>query len=226
MNVHTAAYEGTIKYESIYTNTDIKKSLVYDFTKRFVDIIFSLLSIIILLPLMLIIAMIIKIDSKGSVFFIQQRCGKDGKVFKMYKFRSMIKDADKLKKKLINKNEADGPVFKMRDDPRITKIGKFIRKTSIDELPQLFNILKGDMSIVGPRPPIVNEVDTYNDYEMQRLLVKPGLTCYWQISGRSNISFDDWVRLDIKYINERSLWVDTKIFFKTIPVVLKCDGAY
>lgn len=138
----------------------------------------------------------------------------------MYKFRSMVHNAEDLLESLMSKNEMDGPVFKIKDDPRITKIGKFIRKTSLDELPQLFNVLKGDMSLVGPRPPIPREVIQYNKYQYQRLLVKPGITCYWQISGRNNIDFDEWVELDLKYIKERNLFKDIYIILMTLPVLL------
>ena len=164
---------------------------VYLFLKRLIDIVGSGLGILILIPVFLIIGILIKLeDPKGSVFFSQKRNGLNGKEFNMYKFRSMVHNAEDLLESLMSKNEMDGPVFKIKDDPRITKIGKFIRKTSLDELPQLFNVLKGDMSLVGPRPPIPREVIQYNKYQYQRLLVKPGITCYWQISGRNNIDFD------------------------------------
>ena len=159
---------------------------VYLFLKRLIDIVGSGLGILILIPVFLIIGILIKLeDPKGSVFFSQKRNGLNGKEFNMYKFRSMVHNAEDLLESLMSKNEMDGPVFKIKDDPRITKIGKFIRKTSLDELPQLFNVLKGDMSLVGPRPPIPREVIQYNKYQYQRLLVKPGITCYWQISGRN-----------------------------------------
>ena len=202
-----------------------EKSRFYETTKRIADIVCSLLAIVVLSPLFLIIAAAIKIDSKGPVFFMQNRCSKNGKVFKMFKFRSMVIDAEDKLKYLQEKNEMTGPVFKIHDDPRITKVGRFIRKTSIDELPQLFNILKGDMSIVGPRPPIDKEVEKYNSYQMQRLLVKPGLTCFWQVMGRNNIDFDRWVELDLKYIKERNLWLDIKLIFKTFKVLFGDDNA-
>ena len=187
---------------------------VYLFLKRLIDIVGSGLGILILIPVFLIIGILIKLeDPKGSVFFSQKRNGLNGKEFNMYKFRSMVHNAEDLLESLMSKNEMDGPVFKIKDDPRITKIGKFIRKTSLDELPQLFNVLKGDMSLVGPRPPIPREVIQYNKYQYQRLLVKPGITCYWQISGRNNIDFDEWVELDLKYIKER-------IILMTLPVLL------
>ena len=194
---------------------------VYLFLKRLIDIVGSGLGILILIPVFLIIGILIKLeDPKGSVFFSQKRNGLNGKEFNMYKFRSMVHNAEYLLESLMSKNEMDGPVFKIKDDPRITKIGKFIRKTSLDELPQLFNVLKGDMSLVGPRPPIPREVIQYNKYQYQRLLVKPGITCYWQISGRNNIDFDEWVELDLKYIKERNLFKDIYIILMTLPVLL------
>ena len=194
---------------------------VYLFLKRLIDIVGSGLGILILIPVFLIIGILIKLeDPKGSVFFSQKRNGLNGKEFNMYKFRSMVHNAEDLLESLMSKNEMDGPVFKIKDDPRITKIGKFIRKTSLDELPQLFNVLKGDMSLVGPRPPIPREVIQYNKYQYQRLLVKQGITCYWQISGRNNIDFDEWVELDLKYIKERNLFKDIYIILMTLPVLL------
>ena len=194
---------------------------VYLFLKRLIDIVGSGLGILIFIPVFLIIVILIKLeDPKGSVFFSQKRNGLNGKEFNMYKFRSMVHNAEDLLESLMSKNEMDGPVFKIKDDPRITKIGKFIRKTSLDELPQLFNVLKGDMSLVGPRPPIPREVIQYNKYQYQRLLVKPGITCYWQISGRNNIDFDEWVELDLKYIKERNLFKDIYIILMTLPVLL------
>lgn len=203
-----------------------KPSVGYLFFKRAIDILCSGLAIIVLSPVMLITALAIVIESPSNPIFSQERVGKDGKIFKMYKFRSMCLDAEKKLKKLQKRNEADGPVFKIKDDPRITKVGHFIRKYSIDELMQLFNILKGDMSIIGPRPALPNEVKEYDDFAKLRLKVKPGLSCYWQISGRSNIGFDEWMQLDVKYINDMSLITDIKIIFLTIPAILKGDGAY
>lgn len=213
----------------VLAESDIKINggRVYCFLKRFFDIILSLMAIIVLSPLMIIVAIIIYVDDKGSPLFIQERYTENGKVFRMYKFRSMYVDADKRFNEVAHLNEMGGNVaFKSKNDPRITKIGKFIRKTSIDELPQLFNILKGDMSIVGPRPPITREVIQYTPYQMNRLLVKGGLTCFWQCGGRSNLSFDEQVQLDIKYIEQRSLWLDFKLILKTVQTVLKMDGAH
>ena len=195
-------------------------SYIYLFTKRAIDIIGSLLGLIFLSPLLLIVAILIKLeDPKGKIFFTQERNGQYPKTFKMYKFRSMVHNAEELLESLMDQNEQTGPVFKMENDPRITKVGKFIRKTSIDELPQLINVLKGDMSIVGPRPPIPHEVAQYNEYQMQRLSVRPGLTCIWQTSGRNNVGFDEWVEMDIEYIENRNLWLDIKLIFKTVGVL-------
>ena len=203
-----------------------KESIFYSVTKRLIDIVGSLCGIILLSPLFLIVAILIKLeDPKGKVFFAQERNGRYPKTFKMYKFRSMVHNAEDLLKDLMDRNEQTGTVFKINDDPRITKVGKFIRKTSIDELPQLFNVLKGDMSLVGPRPPIPHEVDQYNSYQMQRLAVKPGLTCIWQVSGRNNIGFDEWVEMDIEYIKTRNLWLDIKLIFKTVGVLFGDDNA-
>lgn len=199
---------------------------VYMFLKRAMDIVCSLIALIILSPIFLVSAIAIKIEDGGKVIFSQNRVGKDENIFKMYKFRSMCSDAEEMLQDLQEQNEMDGLAFKIAKDPRITKVGAFIRKTSIDELPQLINILTGDMSIVGPRPPLESEVANYNDYQRQRLLVKPGLTCFWQCSGRSDMSFDDWMDSDIYYIQNRSLWLDIKLILKTIPAVFKSIGAY
>lgn len=203
-----------------------RESKLYLFIKRSIDIICSLAGIIVLSPVFLIVAILIKIeDPKGSIFFCQERNGQHPNTFKMYKFRSMVHNAEELLKDLQHKNEQTGPAFKMADDPRITKVGKFIRKTSLDELPQLFNILKGDMSLVGPRPPIPREVREYNSYQMQRLLVKPGLTCIWQVSGRNNIGFDEWVDMDLEYIKTRNLLLDIKLILKTVKVLFGDSNA-
>ena len=210
-----------------YSEVASSNSFIYIFLKRLIDIIGSLFGIILLSPVFIIVGILIKLeDPKGSIVFTQERNGQHTRTFKMYKFRSMVHDAEELLKYLQDKNEMDGPVFKIKDDPRITKIGKIIRKTSIDELPQLFNVLKGEMSLVGPRPPIPREVEQYNEYQMQRLLVKPGLTCYWQVGGRNDIDFDEWVELDLKYIRERNLWVDIKLIFKTVGVFLGDKNAH
>lgn len=204
----------------------LQSKRLYWICKRIQDIILSSIALIILSPLLLIISLAIYIDDPhGSPIFTQIRVGRDGKLFKFYKFRSMCVNAESMLDRLLEKNEMDGPAFKIKDDPRITRVGKFIRKTSIDELPQLWNILKGDMSIVGPRPPLPREVEQYDAYQRQRLFVTPGLTCYWQIQpSRNELSFDEWIDLDVKYIQERSFLVDWKIIFKTFGAVLGMRG--
>ncbi|ABK60595.1 sugar transferase [Clostridium novyi] len=211
--------------KKIRIKSQFKKSTSYFVIKKIIDIVGSLCGIVILSPIMIITAIAIKLDSKGPVFFSQERVGKNGKIFKMYKFRSMIINAEEVLYKLKEKNEMSGPMFKMKDDPRVTRVGKFIRKTSIDELPQLINILKGEMSLVGPRPNLPSEVEQFSDYQRLKLLAKPGLTCYWQVSGRNNIDFEEWMELDIKYIKERSTWVDIKLIFKTVGVLLGDENA-
>ncbi len=198
----------------------------YETCKRFGDILLSLAAGIVLLPFMMIISLIIYIDDPtGSPVFKQTRVGKDGKLFTMYKLRSMHTHAEEELDDLINKNEMSGPAFKMTNDPRVTSIGRFIRRTSIDELPQLWNIIKGDMSIVGPRPALPCEVKNYTDYQRERLTIKPGLTCYWQVHPRKyEISFDEWMRLDEKYIRERGFAADLKIILATVKTVLMMNG--
>ena len=199
---------------------------VYEFLKRFFDIFLCCFALIVLSPVFLIVAIAVKCEDGGKVFFSQTRLTKNGKQFQMYKFRSMCPDADAMLEALLDENEMEGPAFKLKKDPRVTKVGRFIRKTSIDELPQLINVIKGDMSIVGPRPPILREVEQYTPYQMHRLDVKTGLSCYRECHGRSNIhSFDEWVESDLKYIKERSLWVDLKVIVLTIWVVLSGKGA-
>jgi len=194
--------------------------------KRTLDIVCSLLFLIVFSPLFLIIAILIKIDSKGPVFFLQKRCGMDGREFNMYKFRTMVKDAEFLKKEL--KNEMDGPMFKMKEDPRVTQTGKVLRKWSLDELPQLLNVLKGDMSLVGPRPLANEEMagDSNNTWREIRLSVKPGVTGLWQIMGRTSGKFGDWVSYDIEYVQKRSFLMDLKILILTAITVLRNTGAY
>jgi lipopolysaccharide/colanic/teichoic acid biosynthesis glycosyltransferase len=192
--------------------------LGYCFLKRTIDLICSLIGIIVLSPILLLVTILIKLESEGNCIFSQVRVGKDGQEFKMYKFRSMVANAEELKDKLCCQNEMCGPMFKMKEDPRVTKVGKFIRNTSIDELPQLFNVLKGEMSLVGPRPSLPKEVLEFEDWMITRLSVKPGLTCYWQVSGRSDIGFEDWMKLDVKYVRERNMMIDIILIFKTFGV--------
>lgn len=218
------------KIECTHEQLDRKEQLQskrrYWVLRRAQDIVFSSIALVVLSPVMLLVALAVYIDDpKGSPIFSQIRCGRNGKPFKFYKFRSMCVDAEAKLDALLQQNEMDGPAFKIKDDPRITRVGKFIRKTSLDELPQLFNILKGDMSIVGPRPPLPREVEQYDAYQRQRLYVTPGLTCYWQIQPhRNDLTFDEWMELDIKYMKERSFLVDWKIIFQTVRVVLFGQG--
>lgn len=225
-------YEDAAVQDQIKAGTEEKqfvmpeKSKAYDFWKRFFDIVLCSFALIVLSPILLVVAILIKLEDGGSVIYTATRLTKNGKEFPMYKFRSMSMGAEAQLDSLKVYNEMSGPVFKIADDPRITKIGRFIRKTSIDELPQLINIIRGDMTIIGPRPPLPHEVAQYTPYQMHRLDVKTGLSCYHECMGRSDdTDFDHWVELDLKYIRERSLWTDLKIIFMTIQVVLTGKGA-
>ena len=213
-----------VDFEYKYENE--RKSDFYKFCKRGIDVIVAGVGLILLSPIITIVACAIKLTSKGPIFFLQKRVGKNGELFEMYKFRSMVVNAEELKEKLKHKNEMSGPMFKMKDDPRVTKVGKFIRKTSLDELPQLWNVLKGDMSLVGPRPSLPKEVEQFDSWMFKRLTVRPGLTCYWQVSGRNNIDFEDWMKLDVKYVEERNLWIDIKLIFKTVGVLFGDKNAH
>ncbi len=204
----------------------VEKRRMYELFKRGIDIVGSLCGLVLLSPILLIIMVLIKLESKGPVIFSQERVGRYGKKFKMYKFRSMVINAEELKAKLAAQNEMSGPMFKMKDDPRVTKVGKCIRKTSLDEIPQLVNVLKGDMSLVGPRPSLPKEVMQFEGWMHRRHDVKPGLTCYWQVSGRNNIDFEDWMKLDIRYVEERSFWGDIKLIFKTVFVLFGDKNAH
>lgn len=219
-------HKGGCKLVRLNRKEQLRAKKRYWIIRRGQDIFFSALALLLLLPLMAVLALVIYIDDPhGSPVFSQIRCGRDGKLFKMYKFRSMYMDAEERLSEILEENEMDGPAFKMKDDPRITRVGHVIRKISLDELPQLLNVLKGDMSIVGPRPALPREVELYTEEQKQRMYVTPGLTCYWQIQPRRNdISFDDWMALDLQYIQERSFWVDWKIIFKTIIVVIRKEG--
>lgn len=209
-----------------FQNESEKGFSLYEFIKRVIDILGSFTGLLLFSPLFIIIALIVKFTSKGPVFFSQKRVGRNGKAFDMYKFRSMVVNAEELKEKLAAQNEMSGPMFKMKDDPRVTKVGKFIRKTSIDELPQLWNVLKGDMSLVGPRPSLPKEVAQFEGWMYKRLEVKPGLTCYWQVSGRNNIDFEDWMKLDVKYVEERNFWIDIMLIFRTVGVLFGDKNAH
>ncbi|MCF0149559.1 MAG: sugar transferase [Clostridium sp.] len=221
---------------NININNNVKTSIVsvaekkedkvlYSIFKRLLDILGSLIGLTLLSPILIVIGILIKLESKGPIIFSQKRVGLNKKEFKMYKLRSMVCNAEELKDNLKDKNEMSGPMFKIKDDPRITKIGKFIRKTSIDELPQLINVLKGDMSLVGPRPSLPNEVKEFEPWMLKRFEIKPGLTCYWQVMGRNSIGFEEWMKLDIRYVHERSFVLDIKLIFKTFFVLFGDNNA-
>lgn len=202
-----------------------KQSLLYLFIKRLFDIFASLIGIVILIPLTLIIGLAIKLEDRGPIFFAQERVTKNGKLFKLYKFRSMVTNAEEIRETMDDENEMDGPVFKVKNDKRITKVGHFIRKTGIDEVPQFVNIFLGDMSLVGPRPALPREVAEYDEKAKRRLEVKAGITCIWQIHPiRNSITFDDWMAMDAEYVDNASILLDLKIIFKTIGAVFKADG--
>lgn len=204
-----------------------RKRYGYRLCKRSFDFVASLMALILLLPIFIIVGIAIKLeDPKGKIIYSQIRLGKNGKSFQMYKFRSMVSNADDLLKTLMEKNEINGAMFKMRADPRVTKVGAFIRKYSIDELPQLVNVLFGDMSLVGPRPPLCREVKQYTDYDKQRLYVKPGCTGLWQATVRNSVGFEEMVRLDLVYVQKRSVSFDLRIMFKTVKIMFKPNGAY
>ena len=196
------------------------------FFKRVFDVVLSFAALVVLSPFLLAIAAMIKITSPGPVLFRQTRCGLGGRRFTLYKFRSMINNAEQMRAELHQLNEADGPVFKITDDPRITPVGRWLRRFSLDELPQLWNVFRGDMSFVGPRPAVPEEVEQYEDWQRRRLRMRPGLTCTWVLEGRSHVDFKRWMQLDLKYIDNWSLWLDAKIFLRTIPIVLSGRGAY
>lgn len=208
------------------TEKSLTLSRNYLIAKRALDIIVCAGTLIVLAPLWILLALAIKLDSRGPILFKQLRVGKDRRPFYCLKFRSMSADAEKRKTEIAHLNEVDGPVFKIRNDPRVTRVGRFIRKTSLDEFPQLINVLRGEMTLVGPRPPIPREVEQYEDWMLRRLDVTPGLTCIWQISGRSNVSFEQWMRMDLQYIDTCSLRQDISILLRTIPAVLFGKGAY
>lgn len=217
-----------IKIEERSPETVVKaeKKPIYSFFKRVFDVVFSLLGLVVLLLPLLMVALVVLIDGAGaSPIYVQERIGKDGKKFKIYKFRTMVPEAEKMLDSLLEKNEMEGPAFKIKDDPRITRVGRFLRITSIDELPQLINVLKGNMSLVGPRPPLPREEEMYTEHQKERLTVTPGITCYWQIQPKRNsLTFDQWLDLDLKYIAERGFWTDLKILFKTIGAVCGLEG--
>lgn len=214
------------EFEDEFVITFFREQLLLQLlAKRLVDIGISVTTLLLMAPVIAVTALLIKLTSPGPVLFAQDRVGMNQRRFRLYKFRSMVVNADEWKKRLAHLNELDGPAFKMENDPRITPVGRFIRKTSIDELPQLFNVLKGEMSLVGPRPPLPDEVSKYQWLFRRRLSVKPGITCVWQVSGRSGTTFDEWMKMDKHYVENWSLLLDLKILLKTIPAVLFCRGA-
>lgn len=203
-----------------------KRRVSYLVIKRIGDILISLLILLLVLPLIPVIVILIKIDSKGPILFRQRRVGKNGREFDLFKFRSMVDGAEKAIESLRPLSGSDGPIFKLKEDPRVTRVGSFLRRSSLDELPQLINVLKGEMSIVGPRPNLPSEVAQYLPWQKKRLMVIPGITCFWQVAGRSHIGFQEWMRLDLEYIRNRSLSTDLKIILKTFPAVIARKGAY
>jgi exopolysaccharide biosynthesis polyprenyl glycosylphosphotransferase len=207
-------------------NRLVRASTLQRGLKRFVDVTLASLGIALLAPVLIAVAAAVKLSSSGPVFFRQPRVGRDGRTFTFLKFRSMYADADRRKAELQGLNEADGPIFKIKNDPRITPIGHFLRRTSLDELPQLLHVIAGHMSLVGPRPHLPEEVSAYGPLDFRRLTVQPGITCIWQVSGRSDLDFDTWVALDLEYIDTWSLWLDLKLILKTVPAVLSGKGAY
>jgi len=198
----------------------------YAAAKRLLDVVLALVGLVVGFPLFLVVGLLVKLTSQGPILFKQTRVGRGGAEFACYKFRSMYLDAEARRQQLLHLNEASGPVFKIRNDPRMTPVGRVIRKLSLDELPQLFNVLRGEMSIVGPRPPIPEEVASYGPRERGRLAVKPGLTCIWQVSGRCNIGFDRWVEMDLAYIDTMTFWRDLEIIARTVPAVISGRGAH
>ncbi|ASA26021.1 sugar transferase [Paenibacillus donghaensis] len=215
------------KLYMLHANEGKKETDSYLVMKRIIDIFCSALGLLVLLPLFVLVAVLIKLeDPKGKVFFRQNRVGKGEKQFPMYKFRSMVSNAEELKEELLAFNEVSGAMFKIKNDPRITRTGRFLRKTSIDELPQLWNVLLGHMSLVGPRPPLPEEVEQYSEYDKQRLTVTPGCTGYWQVNARNSVGFDEMVQLDLTYIHMRSTMLDLRIIAKTAIMLLGSKDAY
>ncbi len=218
-SVRKLGADGYIHYQTGFARP------VAERVKRVMDIVGAAAGLTLLSPLFLVVAVLIKLESRGPIFFGQLRVGQHGRMFRMLKFRSMVVDAESIRKALLEENEQTGPVFKIRRDPRITRVGAFIRRYSIDELPQLWNVLRGDMAIVGPRPPILGEVEQYQPWQRRRLSVRPGLTCFWQVSGRNDIGFDEWMELDLRYVDQWSIATDLRLIARTIPAVLAGSGA-
>ncbi len=219
---------------SLRFSPDLKRMLdqetvrrpVQRFVKRMIDVFLASVALVALAPVVAMIIFTIRLDSKGPIYFSQVRVGRGGRLFRLHKFRTMITNAEELKHSLMEKNESDGPVFKIRNDPRITRVGRILRKTSLDELPQLWNVLIGDMSLVGPRPALPSEVIYWEKWQCRRLVVEQGCTCIWQVSGRNNISFKEWMRMDMEYVYNWSIWLDIKLIFLTVWVMLTGRGAY
>lgn len=205
---------------------EVRESAAYRVSKRIFDLVVASIALVLLVPIIPLIVVMIRLDTPGPVFFRQERVGKNGRSFKFYKFRSMHTDAERRRREVESMNEQDGPVFKVKSDPRVTSVGKFLRRSSLDEIPQIFNVFKGDMSVVGPRPPLPSEVEHYQPWQRRRLEVTPGITCLWQISGRSHLSFNEWMRLDMEYLRQRSFKTDMLILMRTIPAVIARKGAY
>jgi exopolysaccharide biosynthesis polyprenyl glycosylphosphotransferase len=229
---HVSTREGNVRPSAgvadgfVDQEFEVRDSALYLVSKRLFDIALACVALVLLVPIIPLIAVMIKLDSRGPVFFRQERVGKNGCFFNFYKFRSMYTGAEQRKKELEALNEQEGPVFKVRADPRITSVGRFLRRSSLDEIPQIFNVVKGEMSVVGPRPPLPAETEHYQPWHWRRLQVTPGITCLWQISGRSHLSFNEWMRLDVEYLKHRSLKTDLMILLKTIPAVIARKGAY
>lgn len=225
-SVNSVSAENKDLSEKEFRKIHVRPKPVYDFLKRIFDFTVALIMLIVLAVPLLIVALIIVIDNPGaSPIYVQKRVGKNGQEFNFYKFRSMVPNAESMLDSLLEQNEMDGPAFKMKDDPRITRFGRVIRKTCIDELPQLLNVIKGEMSLVGPRPPLPREVAMYDEYQKQRLSIKPGITCFWQVlPERNTVSFDDWLKSDLEYIEVRSIRTDLIILIKTVGTVLGMEG--
>jgi len=222
----TAGPGSMVTTETVLAAQLEERGLYLRYGKRMLDVLGAALALVLHLPLLIAAAIAIKIESRGPVFYRSTRIGRNGRPFTFLKLRSMVDGADRARHHVVHLNEADGPVFKITRDPRVTRVGRWLRVSSIDEIPQFFNVLRGEMSLVGPRPPLPAEVAQYEPWQLHRLDVLPGITCLWQISGRSRIGFQEWMRLDLEYIKHRSLLLDLKILLRTIPAVLSRDGAY
>jgi lipopolysaccharide/colanic/teichoic acid biosynthesis glycosyltransferase len=225
VELREAIYDSKASFE-VSEEQEVKDSKLYLLFKRLTDIVVASILFLLFLPILPLVAILIRFDSAGPILFKQKRVGKNGKEFDFYKYRSMVEGAENVISVLRPLSGVDGPVFKLKDDPRVTNVGRFLRRSSLDELPQLINVLKGDMSIVGPRPNLPSEVSHYLPWQKRRLEVTPGITCFWQIAGRSHIGFQEWMRLDLEYIRQRSYKTDLKIILKTIPAVIARKGAY